>query len=153
MALDLTSDEIKVVEVYDIDLSVIDKTLYLTNYGGINISLPTVNGNSYTTIPIKRSRIGLHTDLKIDTVDIEFGIQSFTIKGKSIIQAIDYGWFDGAEVTITQVNPDDTSNQREIFKGNVNKGIKYDRKTVKLSVTSILDLLKKEVPRIIYQEQ
>ena len=82
-----------------------------------------------------------------------FSIHSFTIAGKSIIQAIDYGWFDTASIIITQVDPADTTNQRELFRGTVDKGIKYNRKIITLQITSALDLLKRSVPKLMYQEQ
>jgi len=155
MSLDLTKEELYIAEIYKITLST-GKELFLTNYGKMERmakKLPVIDKHMYEPIPIKRSKIKFYMDLRIDIVNIEFGIQSFTIEGKSIVQAIDYGWFDGAKVIITQVNPDDVTQQREIFRGNVNKGIQYNRKIVKLSVTSILDILKREVPRIMYQEQ
>ena len=155
MSLDLTKEQLYIAEIYKITLRT-GKELFLTNFGKterMSKKLPVIDKHMYEPVPIKRDKIKFYTELKVDIVNITFGIQAFTIEGKSIIQAIDYGWFDGAGVTITQVNPDDVAQQREIFRGNVNKGIRYNRKEVKLSVTSILDLLKKEVPRIMYQEQ
>jgi uncharacterized phage protein (TIGR02218 family) len=160
MTLDLTSSNFRITEVYEITLSN-GKKLYLTNYGGRtsiggvtqSSELGLVDGNTYTIVPIQRSEVKFQTDLRIDTLKLEFSIHAFTISGKSIIQAVDYGWFDNAQVIIKQIDPTNTTDQREIFRGNVSKGINYNRKLVILQITSSLDLLKKSVPKIMYQEQ
>jgi len=160
MALTLTGSKFRITEVYEITLST-GKKLYLTNYGGRtsiggvaqSSELGLVDGNTYTVVPIERGDIKFQTDLRIDTLKVEFSIHAFTISGKSIIQAIDYGWFDEASIIIKQIDPTNTSDQREIFRGNVSKGINYNRKTVTLQITSSLDLLKTSVPKILYQEQ
>jgi len=160
MSLSLTGSNFRITEVYTITLSN-NKKLYLTNYGGRtsyngvaqSSELGLVDGNTYTVVPIERSNIKFQTDLRIDTLKIEFSIHAFTISGKSIIQAIDYGWFDKAGVIVKQIDPTNTSDQREIFRGDVTKGINYNRKTVTLQITSSLDLLKTSVPKIMYQEQ
>lgn len=151
MALDLVPEELQLTDIYNITL-LSGAKLYLTPYGGTYTKLPKIAGNEYKTIPITRTRVAYHTDLQVDTVDISFGIHAFTIGGKTILEAIRLGWVDNAEVIITSVNPTLVTEKREIFRGQVGKGIKFNRKTAKLSVTSALDLLKATVPKILYQE-
>ncbi|MCK4248666.1 MAG: phage BR0599 family protein [Candidatus Omnitrophica bacterium] len=152
MSLDLTQEQLQVADIYQITLNT-GKVLYLTNYGGTYTHLPGIDGNIYKLTSITRSKIGWHTDLQIDTVDLSFGIHAFEIDGKTITEAIAFGWFDNAEVIISQVNPKLVTQKREIFRGQVAKGIKFNRKTVKLYATSVLDLLKATVPKLIYGEQ
>ena len=150
--LSLTPEELQLTDIYDITLGT-GARLYLTPYGGTYTKLPRIDGNEYQTIPITRTKVSYHTDLQVDTVDVSFGIHAFTVGGRTIVEAIQLGWFDDAEVIIRIINLNMTAERREIFRGQVGKGIKFDRKTVKLSVTSTLDLLKAIVPKIIYQEQ
>ncbi len=152
MSLDLTKEEPQLTDIYDITLGTGEK-LYLTPYGGTYTKLPKIDGNEYQTVPITRTKVSYHTDLQVDTVDISLGIHAFTISGKTIIEAIQLGWFDNAEVIINIINPAMVTEKREIFRGQVGKGIKFNRKTAKPSVTSTLDMLKQTIPKIIYQEQ
>ncbi len=152
MAFDLTRDQLQIAQIYQIIFST-GTIMYFTDYGGIYKKLPSVGGNVYTFINIKRTKIKKYTDMQVDVVDVSFPVKAFTVDAKTILEAIELKWFDNAEIIISQVNPKLVSETREVFRGKVSKGIEFDRGVVSLSITSMLDLLKKEVPRFVYQEQ
>lgn len=151
MSLDLTKTELRLTDIYEFVLSDgLGTKKYLTPYGGTYTKLPKIGGNEYQTVVISRTKVGAHTDLQLDTIDVTLGILAFTVQGKTIREAIQLGWFDNAEVIVSMVNPALVTETREIFRGTVGKGIKYNRKSAKFSVNS-LNFLKQTVPRIVYQ--
>lgn len=152
MALDLTGQELRIAHIYQITFST-GTIMYFTSYGGLRKELPEVGGNFYKYINITRSQIKKYIDLQVDIVEVMFPVHAFTIDTKTIVEAIELGWFDKAEVIISQVDPGNVVNTREVFRGDVSKGVEFDRGKVKLSITSILDVLKTEIPRLIYSEQ
>ncbi len=152
MALDLSGEQLQIAQIYQITFSN-STVMYFTSYGGTLRELPEVGGNFYTYISIKRSKIKKYTDMQVDVVDVTFPVHAFLINGKTIVEAIEAGWFENAAIIISQVDPKSVGNSREVFRGNISKGVEFDRGLVKIAVTSLLDVLKTEVPRLIYQEQ
>lgn len=146
--MDLTKETLVLVDLYEVTLSTGEK-LFLTSHSEALV----VSGNTYIPAPVTRSRIGKHTDMQIDSTSIRFGIHSFFVSGKTIVEAARLGWFDGAEVIIWIVNPLIVTEISEIFRGYVSKGVKTNRKEIVLKAASLLDMLQEQVPGWIYQEQ
>lgn len=152
MSLNLTGVNARKATIYDIEL-LTGTVLRLTDYGGTYTKLPPVSGNTYVPIYIKRGAVGSNTNLQSDAVKVTFGATAFDISGVSIISAVKYGWFDDAEVCITEIDPRNVTDTRHVFRGNVTKGIKHNRKEVTLKLASIMDMVNETVPKCLYQEQ
>lgn len=149
MSLDLTSAELSLKEIFQITLKDSSSTvLYLTSHeAGI-----IYEANTYLPVLVKRSTISFNTELKIDTCDITLGMESVVIGSTALNDAIKYGWFDNASISVYYVDSTTPSEAYQSYGGFLKGNISYDQNEARFTATSILDLLNQTFPRLLYQE-
>lgn len=147
--MDLTLSQLKLAELYKIQLSSGDY-LYYTSH---NTNL-TYLGNNYIALPIKRAAINYYSNLQVDKVDINIGLVGVTVgvNNYTIPQIIDRGWLRKAYVWIYLVDWALLDSSNILFEGQITGSIGYDQGILTISVSGFLDNLNTLFPKILYTE-
>jgi hypothetical protein len=154
--IDITRPELTFTEILEITLTNGVKA-YLTCY-----PTPLVyDGHTYLPIPPGdisgwRTPINYGTDLQVDKVTFKVGIISITVgdtKVYTAVQIVRRGFLRGAWGKLTLIDWNSLSTEGvNLFEGRINDDISYNAGILTFSISSLLDLLDRSVPQIVYSE-
>lgn len=149
MSLDLTASELTLCECYQIT-TLNGLIARWTNYQE-NL---TFLGETFQAIPIGRGKIGYHSNLQVDKVQVFLGLVGITVGSVSytIPQAIKYGYLRDATIKIYLVDYNTPANYQILFDGVISGEVTYNKGIVTLEAASILDKLNDGFPKMIYSE-
>ena len=147
--MDFTGAQLKLAEIYKIQLTS-GEYIYCTNHS-TNL---VYSGNTYLALPLTRSSIEYYSNLQVDKVDISVRLQGVIIGGVgySVSQVVDRGWLHGAHIWIYLVDWSLLNESSLLFEGFATGKITYNSGTCTLDVTSTLDKLNDQFPKLIYSE-
>lgn len=149
MAVDTTSTQLTLAELYEITLST-GAVAYFTSHDA-NI---TYDAQTWQAIPIGRSNIAYHNDLQVDKVEISVGIVGVTIGATllTIPQIIKRDYLRNAHVRVLLVDYEVLDSEKLLFEGWITGAVSYNAGILTASVGSILDKLNNKFPKVIYSE-
>jgi uncharacterized phage protein (TIGR02218 family) len=147
--MSLTGTELKLAELYMFTLKN-GVVAYFTSHDANLV----YGGHTYQAIPIQRGSISYHSDLQIDTVDINMGLIGILIGTAqyTIPQIIRREFLRQANVKIYLVNYTTLAQELLLFDGYISGDISYNAGILTLNCGSILDRLNDKFPRLIYTE-
>ena len=147
--VDLTTTELTITELYVIETDN-GAIARFTNHG-VNI---VYDGNTYQSIPIKRTSITYHSELQVDKVTITMGIVGliFGTTSFTIPQVVKRGFLKNAHVYIYLIDYVALDSVKLIFEGWGTCGVSYNQGELTIGCGSLLDKLNDKFPKFVYSE-
>jgi len=144
---EVAKEENRPIHLVEIELD--SGILYFTDYDS-DVVFPSVGGNTYIAKGMSFNPISTSLSMQVDEVEI-----SFDNVDRSMSAYLQQDEFQGRWLTIKKVFAnllDDASNAVVLFSGKM-KHPRVDESKFVITVTSILDSLKKQIPTRLYQAQ